>query len=63
MAHKVFFSIVGIDLSVNHLSGGIPDEMASLDGLRYLNLSRNCLRGNIPKNIGAMESVESVDFW
>jgi hypothetical protein len=62
MAHKVFFSIVGIDLSVNHLSGGIPDEMASLDGLRYLNLSRNCLRGNIPKNIGAMELVESIDF-
>ncbi|PVH65792.1 hypothetical protein PAHAL_1G077900 [Panicum hallii] len=54
--------IVDIDLSVNHLAGGIPDEMASLDGLRYLNLSRNCLRGNIPKNIGAMESVESVDF-
>ncbi|RLN08059.1 hypothetical protein C2845_PM11G20450 [Panicum miliaceum] len=54
--------IVGIDLSVNHLTGGIPDEMTSLDGLRYLNLSKNCLSGNIPNNIGGMELVESVDF-
>jgi Leucine-rich repeat (LRR) protein len=61
-AEKSIFYIVGIDLSVNHLTGGIPDEMASLDGLRSLNLSRNWLRGNIPKNIGAMELVESVDF-
>ncbi|PUZ74574.1 hypothetical protein GQ55_1G075500 [Panicum hallii var. hallii] len=59
---RSIFYIVDIDLSVNHLTGGIPDEMASLDGLRYLNLSRNCLRGNIPENIGAMELVESVDF-
>jgi Leucine-rich repeat (LRR) protein len=61
-AEQSIFYIVGIDLTVNYLTGGIPDEMASLDGLRYLNLSRNCLRGIIPKNIGAMESVESVDF-
>jgi Leucine-rich repeat (LRR) protein len=61
-AAQSIFYIVDIDLSVNHLIGGIPDEIASLDGLKYLNLSRNCLRGNIPKNIGAMELVESVDF-
>ncbi|CAN6237481.1 unnamed protein product [Urochloa humidicola] len=54
--------MVGIDLSLNRLTGGIPDEITSLDGLIYLNLSRNCLRGNIPDNIGAMELVESVDF-
>ncbi|CAL5059655.1 unnamed protein product [Urochloa decumbens] len=54
--------MVGIDLSINRLTGGIPDEITSLDGLIYLNLSRNCLRGNIPEKIGAMELVESVDF-
>ncbi|CAL5059656.1 unnamed protein product [Urochloa decumbens] len=54
--------MVGIDLSLNHLTGGIPDEITSLDELRYLNLSRNCLRGNIPENIGFMELVDSVDI-
>jgi hypothetical protein len=61
-AAKSIVYIVGIDLSLNHLTGGIPAEITSLDGLTYLNLSRNCLRGKIPENIGAMESLESVDF-
>ncbi|XP_050246138.1 receptor-like protein EIX2 [Quercus robur] len=51
-----------IDLSNNNLSGEIPKEVASLQGLQSLNLSFNILTGRIPKNIGDMRSIESIDF-
>ncbi|KAK4559573.1 hypothetical protein RGQ29_008696 [Quercus rubra] len=51
-----------IDLSNNNLSGEIPKEVASLQGLQSLNLSSNILTGMIPENIGDMGSLESVDF-
>nr|XP_023912429.1 receptor-like protein EIX1 [Quercus suber] len=51
-----------IDLSNNNLSGEIPKEVASLQGLLSLNLSFNVLTGRIPENIGAMRSIESIDF-
>jgi Leucine-rich repeat (LRR) protein len=54
--------MVGIDLSLNHLTGGIPDEITSLNGLLNLNLSRNHLGGKIPMKIGDMKSLESLDF-
>jgi len=53
--------VAGIDLSLNHLAGGIPDEIASLSLLTNINLSSNHLRGKIPKNIGSMKSLESLD--
>jgi len=37
-----------IDLSGNKLSGKIPEEIITLVGLLYLNLSRNNLTGPIP---------------
>lgn len=52
--------MVGIDLSLNHLTGGIPDEIISLKGLLILNLSWNHLSGKIPIKIGDMKSLESL---
>ncbi|KAM3683823.1 hypothetical protein ACJW31_12G177900 [Castanea mollissima] len=54
--------VKSIDFSKNSLSGKIPIEVTSLQGLHYLNLSYNLLIGSIPENIGAMGSLESIDF-
>ncbi|CAL4987304.1 unnamed protein product [Urochloa decumbens] len=54
--------IVGIDLALNHLTGGIPDEITSLDRVSTLNLSWNHFGGKIPEKIGSMKSVESLDL-
>ncbi|XP_051204155.1 uncharacterized protein [Lolium perenne] len=54
--------MVGIDLSLNHLTGGIPHEISSLNALLTLNLSWNHLSGKIPVKIGAMKSLESLDL-
>ncbi|XP_059627557.1 receptor-like protein EIX2 [Cornus florida] len=54
--------VTSMDLSSNTLSGEIPKELMSLQGLRSLNLSSNLLTGRIPENIGVVEQLESVDF-
>jgi hypothetical protein len=51
-------SVVGIDLSLNQLTGEIPDLSMALN----LNLSWNHLSGKIPENIGSMKSLESLDL-
>uniref|UniRef100_A0A0E0MGC6 non-specific serine/threonine protein kinase n=1 Tax=Oryza punctata TaxID=4537 RepID=A0A0E0MGC6_ORYPU len=56
------FEMVSIDLSSNNLSGGITQEIASLDALLNLNLSLNHLNGEIPDKIGDMKSLESLDL-
>jgi Leucine-rich repeat (LRR) protein len=56
------FDVVGIDLSLNQLVGGIPDGISSLNGLMNLNLSWNQLSGEIPAKIGLMKSIESLDL-
>ncbi|KAK1603711.1 hypothetical protein QYE76_027384 [Lolium multiflorum] len=57
-----FFDLVSMDLSFNSLTGGIPDDITSLNGLLNLNISWNHLSGKIPMKIGAMKSVESLDL-
>ncbi|GLJ42073.1 hypothetical protein SUGI_0871200 [Cryptomeria japonica] len=59
---KVLFILKCIDLSNNYLSGSIPPEMGSLQGLIALNLSRNHLNGRIPKTMGCMDQLESLDL-
>ncbi|GLJ42025.1 hypothetical protein SUGI_0870150 [Cryptomeria japonica] len=59
---KVLFILKCIDLSNNNLSGSIPPEMGSLQGLIALNLSRNHLSGRIPKTMGRMDQLESLDL-
>jgi len=56
------YEMASIDLSSNHLTGRIPEGIASLDGVINLNLSRNQLSGKIPRKIGAMRSLESLDL-
>ncbi|KAL6890310.1 hypothetical protein ACP4OV_009073 [Aristida adscensionis] len=56
------FEMVSIDLSFNHLSGGIPEEISSLDALINLDLSWNHFTGEIPDKIGMMKSLESLDL-
>ena len=56
------YDMVSIDLSSNYLTGGIPEELASLGGVINLNLSRNHLTGKIPAMIGVMRSLESLDL-
>ncbi|XP_068646303.1 receptor-like protein EIX1 [Aristolochia californica] len=51
-----------IDLSVNSLSGDIPEEVTHLLGLKSLNLSSNSLKGNIPNKIRALKQLESLDL-
>jgi Leucine-rich repeat (LRR) protein len=49
-----------VDLSSNDISGEIPKEIANLDGLLNLNLSRNHFSDNIPRKIGAMHAISGV---
>ncbi|XP_023888942.1 receptor-like protein EIX1 [Quercus suber] len=56
---QLFFNV--LDLSSNNLSGRIPTEVMSLDGLIFLNLSRNHLVGPIPPNI-EMPNLEALDL-
>ncbi|CAM0947946.1 unnamed protein product [Alopecurus aequalis] len=56
------FDVVSIDLSLNHLVGGIPEGVTSLNGVLNLNLSWNHLSGRIPGKIGSMKSIESLDL-
>ncbi|KAM3271864.1 hypothetical protein ACQJBY_042208 [Aegilops geniculata] len=57
-----FIYMVNLDLSCNHLTGGIPKRIGPTTGLVNMNLSRNHLTGKIPENIGSMHSLESLDL-
>jgi hypothetical protein len=54
--------MMSIDLSLNNLSGEIPEEIVTLDALLNLNLSHNYFTRNIPKEIGELKLLESLDF-
>ncbi|CAL4984040.1 unnamed protein product [Urochloa decumbens] len=58
----IHMNMKNIDLSLNNLSGDIPEEIFALQGLVSLNLSRNHLGGNVPSRIGMMQSLESLDL-
>ncbi|OIW20190.1 hypothetical protein TanjilG_06591 [Lupinus angustifolius] len=51
-----------IDLSNNHLSGDIPENLTKLLHLGALNLSWNHFTGTIPKSIGSLTDLEALDL-
>ncbi|KAH7854066.1 hypothetical protein Vadar_009668 [Vaccinium darrowii] len=59
---KILALVALMDLSNNNISGNIPEEITSLQGLISLNLSGNHLRGAIPKKIGNMGWLGSLDL-
>ena len=54
--------VVGLDLSLNELSGPIPPELASLSNLERLNLSWNKLSGEIPPGLGGLSDLRSLSL-
>ncbi|KAL5549636.1 hypothetical protein UlMin_004867 [Ulmus minor] len=59
---KILKLVTSLDLSNNILSGEIPKQLTSLQGLFSLNLSGNHLKGSIPDQIGNMTSLETLDL-
>ncbi|KAK6241989.1 hypothetical protein SCA6_007378 [Theobroma cacao] len=51
-----------LDLSVNHLTGGIPAWIGSLTQLYSLNLSRNYLVSNIPDSVADFQELGVLDL-
>lgn len=51
-----------VDLSANHLTGEVPEEITSLHRLGTLNLSMNHLTGKIPTKIGNLLWLETLDL-
>ncbi|XP_065863473.1 receptor-like protein EIX2 [Euphorbia lathyris] len=58
---KILKYVKIMDLSSNHLSGEIPEEITQLIALQSLNLSNNILSGKVPENIGVMRNLEALD--
>jgi hypothetical protein len=52
----------GIDLSRNEFRGEIPEGLAAMKGLEYLNLSCNYLDGQIPEGLEGMGKLRTLDF-
>ena len=59
---RILEFVSSIDLSGNHLTGEIPNELSRLIELGTVNLSINHLTGNIPQNIGNLRWLETLDL-
>ncbi|KAK6149486.1 hypothetical protein DH2020_017011 [Rehmannia glutinosa] len=55
-------SIIYLDLSYNHLSGTIPENLGSMSYLQVLNLGHNNVSGEIPFSFGGLKSVGVLDL-
>ncbi|KAK3000398.1 hypothetical protein RJ639_021053 [Escallonia herrerae] len=52
-----------LDISSNHFSGNIPEDIAtSFPGMEYLTMSRNSFTGTIPSSFGDMAFLEYLDL-
>ena len=50
-------------LENNALTGPIPSELGSLDGLEVLDLGGNALTGSIPPELGGLERLTVLGLW
>ncbi|KAG9136527.1 hypothetical protein Leryth_014373 [Lithospermum erythrorhizon] len=55
-------SMIYLDLSYNHLSGNLPENLGSMSFLQVLNLGHNNLSGTIPYSFGGLKSVGVLDL-
>ncbi|KAL6618908.1 hypothetical protein ACP70R_034047 [Stipagrostis hirtigluma subsp. patula] len=55
--------LIEVDLSMNQLTGTIPEGLGSLMKLRYLNLFQNKLTGGIPASIAELPSLVFLWLW
>lgn len=55
-------SMIYFDLSYNHLSGTIPENLGSMSFLQVLNLGHNNLTGSIPFSFGGLKAVGVLDL-
>ncbi|XP_031403621.1 receptor-like protein EIX2 [Punica granatum] len=55
-------SIENLDLGLNQFSGSLPESIAHLSKLRYLQLPNNLFEGPIPESIGNMSALEEINF-
>jgi kinase len=56
-------SLTMIDVSVNNLSGAIPQVFGHLENLTYLNLFSNNFSGEIPASIGWLPSLQALRLY
>ncbi|XVF71075.1 hypothetical protein PTKIN_Ptkin12aG0005700 [Pterospermum kingtungense] len=59
---RVLSYLSGIDLSCNHLTGEIPQEVKNFQNINFLNLSHNSLTGPIPPAVSELRQIESLDL-
>ncbi|PON89759.1 Leucine-rich repeat domain containing protein [Trema orientale] len=59
---KIQEAFAAVDLSSNKFTGGIPNVIGNLKGLRSLNLSNNKLIGHIPSSLMNISDLESLDL-
>ncbi|XVF71081.1 hypothetical protein PTKIN_Ptkin12aG0006200 [Pterospermum kingtungense] len=59
---RVLSYLSGIDLSCNHLTGEILQEVKNFQNINFLNLSHNSLTGPIPPAVSELRQIESLDL-
>ncbi|KAM3689885.1 hypothetical protein ACJW31_09G079500 [Castanea mollissima] len=62
MLVKILNVFTSIDISHNHFSGSLPEELGKLKSLVVLNFSHNALTGQIPASMGNLTMLESLDL-
>ncbi|KAG0579867.1 hypothetical protein KC19_4G129800 [Ceratodon purpureus] len=60
--YAIYKADTRMDLSSNALQGGIPQEIADLVGMKYLNLSNNNFDGEIWSGIQNLKALETLDL-
>ena len=59
---ELAYCVDQIDFEDNNLAGNIPNEIASLENLRYLYLERGHMTGTIPSALGKLHDLRVIDL-